>query len=233
MQYCYMIDCYMIDGNLSTRQFVRSIAGALDRLRQEEQGVYGAGQKGKVMSFESQSEEFKRALAESAWLLRMNQPQAALEKLLPLYEQAPTHPDVALNLGGAYILMAKWRKAEQVLSKAAELHADNAMIWVNLAAAHLGRLELSGPQQQERAIRAYKRALEIDPKAPNVHYHLGLIYKERGELAQAIEWFRAALEVNPADQDASYWIERLSTLLEASRPSSPGDAAPDEGQEQP
>ncbi len=90
------------------------------------------------MSFESQSEEFKRALAESAWLLRMNQPQAALEKLLPLYEQAPTHPDVALNLGGAYILMAKWRKAEQVLSKAAELHADNAMIWVNLAAAHPG-----------------------------------------------------------------------------------------------
>lgn len=181
------------------------------------------------MAFESQSEEFKRTLAESAWLLRMNQPQAALEKLLPLYEQAPTHPDVALNLGGAYILMAKWRKAEQVLSKAAELHADNAMIWVNLAAAHLGRLELSGPQQQERAIRAYQRALEIDPKAPNVHYHLGLIYKERGELAQAIEWFRAALEVNPADQDASYWIERLSTLLDASGAATTGDATPDEG----
>lgn len=167
------------------------------------------------MAIDSQSEEFKRALAESAWLLRINQPQAALEKLLPLYEQAPTNPDVALNLGGAYILMAKWRKAEQVLGKAAQLHADNAMIWANLAAAHLGRLELSGPQQQERAIRAYKRALEIDPKAPNVHYHLGLIYKERGQLAEAIEWFRSALAVNPADRDAAYWIERLSTLLQS------------------
>lgn len=167
------------------------------------------------MAIDSQSEEFKRALAESAWLLRINQPQAALEKLLPLYEQAPTNPDVALNLGGAYILMAKWRKAEQVLGKAAQLHADNAMIWANLAAAHLGRLELSGPQQQERAIRAYKRALEIDPKAPNVHYHLGLIYKERGQLAEAIEWFRGALAVNPADRDAAYWIERLSTLLQS------------------
>ncbi|MEJ5250194.1 MAG: hypothetical protein WHS90_20705, partial [Caldilinea sp.] len=46
---------------------IRSIARASEHLRQEGQGVYGAGQKGEVMSFESQSEEFKRALAESAW----------------------------------------------------------------------------------------------------------------------------------------------------------------------
>lgn len=186
------------------------------------------------MAVDSRSAEFKRALAESAWLLRMNQPQAALEKLLPLYEQAPTNPDVALNLGSAYILMAKWRKAEEVLGKAAQLHADNAMIWINLAAAHLGRLELSGPQQQERAIRAYKRALAIDPKAPNVHYHLGLIYKERGQLAEAIEWFRGALTVNPADADAAYWIERLSKLLEAAQSATDDKNAPaDEEQEQP
>jgi hypothetical protein len=62
----------------------------------------------------------------------------------------------------------------RVLSKAAELHPDNAMLWSNLGAAHLGRLELAGPQQQQRAIGAYARALEVDPAVHNVNYHLGL-----------------------------------------------------------
>lgn len=154
-------------------------------------------------------EEFHRALAEGAWLLRQNQPQEAMERLLPLWEMAPTNPDVAINLGGAYILQAKWNKAVRVLSRAAELHPDNAMIWINLGAAHLGRLELSGPQQQERAIRAYERALAIDPQAPNVHYHLGLIHKDRGDIDQALAAFEQALAANPADTDARYWIAWL------------------------
>lgn len=169
------------------------------------------------MAEDRQAEEFSRALAEGAWLLRSNQPEAALEKLLPLYEQAPANADVAINLGGAYVLLARWNKAVRVLSKASELHPENAMLWINLAAAHLGRLKLAGPQQQERAIRAYQRALAVNPAAPNVHYSLGLIYKERGELGRAIESFEQALIVDPADRDARHWIVRLSAILQAAQ----------------
>lgn len=158
------------------------------------------------MSNVDQPEEFQRALSEGAWLLRQNRPVEAMERLLPLYEIAPTDPDVAINLGGAYILQGKWNKAERVLSRAAQMHPDNVMIWINLGAAHLGRLELSGPQQQERAIRAYERALELDPRAPNVNYHLGLIHKDRGDLSQARMAFEQALKVNPGDSDAEYWL---------------------------
>ena len=135
-------------------------------------------------------DEFQRALNEGAWLLRQNRPEEALERLLPLHEIAPSNAEVAINVGGAYILVHKWNKAVKVLSRAAELHPDNVMIWTNLGAAHLGRLELSGPQQQERAIRAYERALAIDPQAPNVHYILGLIYKDRKEFTQATARFQ-------------------------------------------
>ncbi len=157
-----------------------------------------------------QSDEFRRTLNESARLLGQNRPGEALEKLRPLYEQAPTHPDVAINVGGAYILQRKWDRAVQVLSKAAEAHPDNAMLWTNLGAAHLRRLELSNPQQQERAIAAYERALQTDPEAPNVHYHLGLIYKERGEFNRATAFFQRALEVRPTDKDARYWLDQLA-----------------------
>lgn len=170
------------------------------------------------MSGDRHAEEFNRVLAEGAWLLRTNRPQEAAEKLLPLYEQAPTNADVAINLGGAYVLMAKWNKAVRVLSKAAELHPGNAMIWSNLAAAYLGRLELSGPQQQQRAIRAYKRALEVDPAAPNVNYHLGLVYKEHGDLASALTHFQAELARNPADRDARHWIDRLTARTQEEEP---------------
>lgn len=175
-----------------------------------------------------QPEEFQRALSEGAWLLRQNRPQEAMERLLPLYEMAPTNPDVAINLGGAYILQGKWNKAERVLSRAAQLHPDNVMIWINLGAAHLGRLELSGPQQQERAIRAYERALALDPQAPNVHYHLGLIYKDRGDLEQATIAFTGALNVDPSDADARHWlawIERRRAESDTRTPPSTGAVA--------
>lgn len=174
----------------------------------------GKGADGRL-AMDRQPEEFNRALAEGAWLLRTNQPAAAVDKLLPLYEQAPSNLDVAINLGGAYILLAKWNKAVRVLSKAAELHPDNAMIWSNLGAAYLGRLELAGPQQQQRAIGAYARALEADPTVHNVNYHLGLIHKSRGDLAAAIVCFERELALNPTDKDARYWIDRLSTLAVA------------------
>jgi tetratricopeptide (TPR) repeat protein len=89
------------------------------------------------------------------------------------------------------------------------------MLWTNLAAAQLGRLEVAGPRQQEKAIAAYQMALKADPEAPNVHYHLGLIYKERGELNRAGAFFQRALEVNPGDRDAQLWLHRITQLLHA------------------
>ena len=59
--------------------------------------------------------------------------------------------------------------------------------------------------------------MQIDPLAPNVHYHLGLIYKERGELVRAAAFFQRALEVNPADSDASQWLERLDIIMAEER----------------
>jgi tetratricopeptide (TPR) repeat protein len=156
---------------------------------------------------------FLQALNDSAQLLSQNRPAEAVDKLLPLYEEAPEHPDVAINLSGAYILQQKWSRAIQILNKALQLNPENPMLWSNMGAAQLGRLEIAGPKQQEKAIDAYQRALRADPETPNVHYHLGLIYKERGELIRATAFFQRAQEVNPGDRDARYWLDRLGKLI--------------------
>ncbi len=170
---------------------------------------------------------------ESAKLLRQNRPSEAVAILEPLHKQSPTNPDIAINLGGAYILQRKWDRAVRVLNKAAEAHPANAMLWVNLAAAHLGNIQTAGPRQQDRAIRAYERALKVAPDAPNVHYHLGLIYKERGDLKRAITFFQRALEVRATDDDARYWLDKLISLQaaaqqeETAEPDVPQQAADD------
>jgi tetratricopeptide (TPR) repeat protein len=175
----------------------------------------------------------RELLNESARMLSQGRPGEAATKLLALQKKHPDNVDVAINLGGAYILQRKWDGAVKVLKRALESHPDNAMLWTNLAAAELGVLESSGPQQQDRAIAAYQRALEIEPAAPNVHYHLGLIYKERGELLRALAFFQAALDVLPTDRDAQHWIDRITVINErveidrarkAAEPESPASA---------
>jgi len=160
-------------------------------------------------------DEFYRALRESARYLHQNRPGEALERLLPFYEKGIDDPDIAINIGGSYILQRKWTKAVKILKTASETYPDNVMVWTNLAAAYLGRLEIAGPRQQKQAIQAYEQALTIDPKTANVHYHLGLIYKEQGELNRACTFFQRAIEVNPADRDAIHWLERLEKISAA------------------
>lgn len=169
-------------------------------------------------------------LGEGARLLAQNRPGEAAARLERAAVLLPDDADVAINLGGAYVLQRRYSQAVAVLERASLAAPDNAMVWTNLAAAYLGSLELSGPQQQGKAIAAYERALEADPTAPNVHYNLGLIYHDRREHGPAQYWFARALEVNPNDRDARLWLARLASASESSAdlPSPPVDDDPPE-----
>ncbi|MCY3710609.1 MAG: tetratricopeptide repeat protein [Caldilineaceae bacterium] len=159
------------------------------------------------------SADYRRILNESARLLRANRPGEAIAVLEPLQADMPDDPDIAINMGGALILQRKWAKAVKILKKAVDASPENVLLWTNLAAAYLGRLETSGPKHQARAIAAYEKALWIDPATPNVHYHLGLIYKQQGNLSRSSAMFQRALEINPNDRDARYWMEKLSDQM--------------------
>lgn len=159
------------------------------------------------------SGEYRAILNESARLLRANRPGEAISVLEPLRARLPDDPDIAINFGGALILQRRWSRAVAILREAVDAAPDNALLWTNLAAAYLGRLETSGPKHQAKAISAYESALAIDPGAPNVHYHLGLIYKRQGNLSRAAALFQRALEIDPNDRDARFWMNKLSAML--------------------
>jgi tetratricopeptide (TPR) repeat protein len=148
-------------------------------------------------------------LREGTDLLRQGKVREALPLLEEAHEIDKVQPDVALNLGSAYILAGKFSKAVPILEALRAREPANAMVWTNLGAAYLGNPVLATDEQQRAAIDAFKRALEIDPVAPSVAYNIGLIYRDRGEREKAIQWFGRALESNPRDQHARHVLRRL------------------------
>jgi tetratricopeptide (TPR) repeat protein len=141
-------------------------------------------------------------------LLRSGKHNSALPLLLEAYELLPDDPDAALNLGGAYILAGKFRQAVSVLETLLEVEPDNAMLWLNLGAAYLGNPVLALDRHQRQAIDAFVRALELQPDTPSAAYNIGLIYRDRRDLDNAIYWFQQAVRHDPDDADAHKLLAR-------------------------
>ena len=157
----------------------------------------------------SKAERVRHLVSEGAELLAAKRPGEAVVRLAEAWELDPHNVAAAINLGGAYILQGKHSRAVPVLEAATRLEPDNAMVWSNLAAAYLGKLPFATRPRQDKAIQAYEQALALDPRAPHIHYNLGLIYLERKDTRRAAEHFQGALETNPNDRDAQDWLEKI------------------------
>ena len=147
-------------------------------------------------------------------LLQRGEAVRATQPLEQAHHLDPARTDIALNLSGAYILTRKFRQAVPLLESLSEQEPDNPMVWTNLGAAYLGNPVLAHDEEQQRAIGAFERALQIDPIAPNVAYNIGLIYRDRRDINQAIHWFTKAIQANPNDKDARSILRRLVAMQE-------------------
>lgn len=154
-------------------------------------------------------DRFRALLVRGTRLLRQGKAAKATPILQEAYALEPESFDAALNLGGALVVSGKFSKAVPILEDLRDREPDNAMVWTNLGAAYLGNPVLATDERQELAIGAFRRALELDPRAPSVAYNLALIYRDRKENQEAIHWLRRALDTNPADRHARALLKRL------------------------
>jgi tetratricopeptide (TPR) repeat protein len=158
---------------------------------------------------EARQDEVLELLNKGASLLERGEGREAIAYLEEAHGLAPENVPLLINLGGAYILAGRHEDAISPLERARDREPKNAMIWTNLGAAYLGNPVLATDEQQKRAIRAFERAIDLNPAAPNVHYNLGLIFLDRGDDQLAEAAFRRALQVNPFDRDARHWLKKL------------------------
>ena len=154
--------------------------------------------------------EFHKLLAHGTAALHQGKIDEARKLLEQAHQLNPADGNATLNLAGVYILAKRFKHAVELLEPLTKIERDDPMVWTNLGAAYLGNPVLASEEDQQKAITAFEKALEIDPKVPNVAYNLGLIYRDRKEYGQAITCFKRALETNPNDNDARHYIDLLS-----------------------
>lgn len=158
---------------------------------------------------ERSGEGVRQLVNQGARLLEQGKAEEAIPHLLRAYRLDKESVPVLINLGGAYVMAGRHKEAIPFLEIARDAEPHNAMIWINLGAAYLGNPVLATPEEQMQAIRAFERALELNPTAPSVHYNLGLIFVDRQETDLAVAAFRQAVQVNPLDRDANSWLRKL------------------------
>jgi Flp pilus assembly protein TadD len=157
-------------------------------------------------------EQFRQQMTRGTRLLQARKPKEALPLLKRAHDLRPGDVDAALNLSSAFIMLGQQRLAVPVLEEAVKHAPDNARLWINLGAAHLGNPILATDEQQTQAINAFKRALQVDPFAPSAAYNIGLIHVDRDEREQAIAAFRLAAKSDPGDIDARHMLKKLEDM---------------------
>lgn len=159
----------------------------------------------------------QRLSNQGAELLQTGRAQEAISVLARAYALMPRDVPTAINLGGAYILNKQHKEAIPILERARDREPENEIVWINLGAAYLGNPILAQEEQQLQAIAAFERALEINPIAKNVHYSLGLIHRDRGEIEHAIQRFQQAAQADPMDLHARRAVRQLGEGQDAAR----------------
>jgi protein O-GlcNAc transferase len=124
-------------------------------------------------------------------------------------EVEPENPD-ALHLLGILAYRANDQdNAIQFISAAIREHKTYAPMHGNLALAKLAKGDLNG------AATSARRAFELQPSYADAHRVLGLVYRQKGRLKEAIQEFKRALGLGLNTDDLRSHLSQAQAQLES------------------
>ena len=107
-----------------------------------------------------------------------------------------------------------WKRAHELINEALALHADEGEF---VATRVWARFHLDGGEENRAALTQalidMRRAVEKAPKADQIHFYLGELYKLSGKLVDAYKAFAKAFELNPHHSAARSEIRMLQVKL--------------------
>jgi tetratricopeptide (TPR) repeat protein len=171
--------------------------------------------------------------AQAETVLLKGDGEEAIEHYTELVEQEPASPKLWNELGVAHHQLGELREAEELYGRSLGLDGQYALAWNNLAivrhhrgqgavveafasALQAGRsaAEIArnmgwyrhGRGESEEAERAYRRALDADPRLALAWTGLGMIQLERGKAGIAARTLARAVECDPKMPEAHYHL---------------------------
>ena len=79
----------------------------------------------------------------------------------------------------------------------------------------------------DEAVRAYKRALELEPKLSGAHYGLAFLLLKRGDHSGAAHHLEVFLSQPPKGAEADRWVKHARATLEDLRAGRSADPSTD------
>ncbi|HXV63045.1 MAG TPA: sulfatase-like hydrolase/transferase, partial [Vicinamibacteria bacterium] len=167
--------------------------------------------------------EFSATIEAALDALDASDPESAIRLLSPLAAKLPMHHLVHYHLGQAHAARREYDRAVEELDLAVELAPKFAEARTDLAEA----LVRSG--RAEQAVAILEEGLESQPEHPGLHFQLGFARHALGQLDRALDSYRKASELGPAQSqllsnmaalylqrsEPSLAVERLSELVAA------------------
>ena len=129
--------------------------------------------------------------------------QTALTLLRDASKQAPAHPGIFLNLGLSLISVGSLNEAVACLERSVDLEPTAGAL-NQLGAAQ----NLAG--NPDRALSAFRRALQLDPNHREAWINIGITLEQTGDGQAAQGVFREAVRRNPNFGSAYYQLMQLS-----------------------
>ena len=146
--------------------------------------------------------------------------QAAIEVLQRAVQGPSPSRAVYRYLGRCYLQVGQYEQARET-ARAGLVRAPNDPELYDL----LGAIEMTRAFAEARysdtdaALRAFQRAIELDPQRATTHYNLGLVYSYRDSAHRAERAYLAALQVDstlaPAHKKLGLYYRRQGTLDQA------------------
>ncbi len=126
----------------------------------------------------------------------------AVEMYRQSIQLAPDYAEAHIKLGQALVRQGNQEAAAESLRRGLELYPESAT-----AHADLGLL-LAQQQEYDTAAAHFSRALAIDSTLAKAHWGMGRVREFQGQLAEAIEHYRASMrsQANPEVMSRLAWI---------------------------
>jgi tetratricopeptide (TPR) repeat protein len=129
--------------------------------------------------------------------------QGRTDEAIAQYREAlrllPGYNEVHNNLGVALLRQGRHDEAIRSLGDALRLQPGIAHVRANLALAHGARARARAEQGRlDEALVDPREALRLVPGDPDDHYDLGVLLYRKGQSAEAVQQFEAALKLDPS-----------------------------------
>ncbi len=117
---------------------------------------------------------------------------------------------IAMHQGRLLMNRRAWPQAQEVLSRYVQYKPDDSKGHILLGWCIFQNMTVPLESRLEEARKCWARAVKLDEKNPEAHYHMALYYKEKGELASMGTHIKKALLLAPDHVGA----QREKRLLE-------------------